>query len=468
MPLWPSTATMRPKEEHIDHHFLYAPSNPFPHASQAVDSSVDAYIAPLDLSELIQDDYATDPSDAASIADADAQTSAEVPTTIAATATSKPVIEPAKTREKSLRYHPYSPAARTTTTTKIKASNKGPQLEPYVPSDPWFRPELASARYQNSAMPPPSTFTHIESGSFDNNNNGVSPKVRDLPLVFPDPNLPPTPPYTPDMRNLSLPPSSSASTGYTSSGYNSTRTSASPFANPLPLPTLAPVPANTPVALQPALLHSRQPNPYANKPGALDRNIAFLRDRLGFASTVPLSLESIPTHPLGERPGVPLRHLTALAILSSPERVLTLQGIYRALMDRFLYFAKNNERAAWMRSIRHALSLYKQFTNISRAQGESGKGGYWMLDIDNGEGYKRDRKRLNTGDRRARARAPKATAKKAKSNRTPKAKVYSDDEFEAEDGDADFMPALAPRQTRSSTRYQPYATSRRSTRNTRV
>lgn len=44
-------------------------------------------------------------------------------------------------------------------------------------------------------------------------------------------------------------------------------------------------------------------------------------------------------------------------------------------------------------SIRHNLSLNKVFRNIQRPITEPGKGKYWVLDISDGEGYKRERRR---------------------------------------------------------------------------
>jgi hypothetical protein len=96
--------------------------------------------------------------------------------------------------------------------------------------------------------------------------------------------------------------------------------------------------------------------------------------------------------------------LIKLAIFGSPQKQLTLQEIYRALIERFEWFRDNANENAWKNSIRHNLSLNKVFINIPRPITEPGKGTYWSLDLTRGEGYKRPR------IRKSRAQKKKAVA----------------------------------------------------------
>ena len=72
-----------------------------------------------------------------------------------------------------------------------------------------------------------------------------------------------------------------------------------------------------------------------------------MRQILSLRPDQELSLRSLMDPPPGERPGYAIPVLSQLAILGSPKKQLTLQGIYRAIEDRFMWYRENRDDKSW-------------------------------------------------------------------------------------------------------------------------
>ncbi|CAH8869053.1 unnamed protein product [Trichobilharzia szidati] len=94
-------------------------------------------------------------------------------------------------------------------------------------------------------------------------------------------------------------------------------------------------------------------------------------------------LSSIPTTVVerGDRftkPPYSYAQLIAQAISSQPDRKLTLSGIYDFISRNYSYYQSTDK--GWQNSVRHNLSLNRQFVKVPRSQEDHGKGCFWKID----------------------------------------------------------------------------------------
>ena len=74
-----------------------------------------------------------------------------------------------------------------------------------------------------------------------------------------------------------------------------------------------------------------------------------------------------------------------MAILQSPNQMLTLSEIYEFIRSRFSYFQPKTK--ALYNSIRHNLSLNDCFIQVPREKGDPGRGKYWAMHPDSNSMY---------------------------------------------------------------------------------
>ena len=79
----------------------------------------------------------------------------------------------------------------------------------------------------------------------------------------------------------------------------------------------------------------------------------------------------------GTKPPISYANLIGMAILRAPNRRLTLAQIYKWISDHYRFYRAAD--TGWQNSIRHNLSLNKNFIKQERPKDDPGKGNYWII-----------------------------------------------------------------------------------------
>ncbi|KAL8669875.1 MAG: hypothetical protein Q9168_005563 [Polycauliona sp. 1 TL-2023] len=89
----------------------------------------------------------------------------------------------------------------------------------------------------------------------------------------------------------------------------------------------------------------------------------------------PNELPALEDH-LG-KPNYSYASLIGMSILRAPNRRLQLSQIYKWISETFSYYRVAKD--GWKNSIRHNLSIHKEFIKVQRPKDDPGKGAYWTI-----------------------------------------------------------------------------------------
>jgi hypothetical protein len=89
----------------------------------------------------------------------------------------------------------------------------------------------------------------------------------------------------------------------------------------------------------------------------------YLRQQMSLPRDKPVNLWALKDPPNRGKPGQPYPELIKLAIFGSSNKKLTLQEIYKALIDRFEWFKDNSNEMAWKVCLK--INMYNVFLFIS-------------------------------------------------------------------------------------------------------
>lgn len=90
-------------------------------------------------------------------------------------------------------------------------------------------------------------------------------------------------------------------------------------------------------------------------------------------------LQEGPSPPVNKtKPALSYAQLIAMALGSAPEGRCTLSQIYKWISNKYPFYSTDS--GGWQNSIRHNLSLHKDFKKMERPKDDPGKGSYWYIE----------------------------------------------------------------------------------------